>query len=85
MLLLLHFLASSMMTGIIWLVQLVHYPSFHFIDPKQSGEFHRFHTDSIALFVAPLMIIELATAVFLARGFGVNGLAVLGLTSLLWA
>ena len=74
-----------MMTGIIWLVQLVHYPSFRYIQVEKAEQFHRFHTDSIVLFVAPLMLIELATAIFLASGLGINGLAVLGLTSLLWA
>lgn len=56
---------SLMMTGLIWLVQLVHYPSFHLIDPQRFQEFHQQHSSRITLIVAPLMGLELLTAILL--------------------
>lgn len=85
MLLMIHFLASSIMTGVIWMIQLVHYPAFRYIDPDKAGDFHAFHTDAISMFVAPLMIVELATGFLLARGFGLYGISILALTLVLWA
>lgn len=54
--------ATFALTGIIWLVQLVHYPSFRFTDPEKFSAAHDLHTRSIAPVVAPLMIAELLTA-----------------------
>lgn len=54
-----------LMTGLIWLVQLVHYPSFQFVHPQRFDEFHLHHTSRITLIVAPLMGLELLTAVLL--------------------
>ncbi len=45
--------------GLIWVVQLVHYPSFRFIDKNQFLDFHKRHTRSITIIVMPLMLLEL--------------------------
>ena len=45
--------------GLIWIVQLVHYPSFRYV--PDFTEFHVHHTSSITLVVGPLMVAELAT------------------------
>ncbi len=50
------------MTGIIWLIQLVHYPAFKFIDESKFKKFHSFHSTRITYIVAPVMAIELLTA-----------------------
>ena len=50
------------MTGIIWLVQIVHYPLFQFVGDARYSEFHRAHMNWITYIVAPLMIIEAVTA-----------------------
>ena len=84
MLLMIHFLASAMMTGIIWMVQLVHYPAFKYVEKERAIDFHRFHTDMISLLVAPLMVIELATAFLMFRGFGAFGWSIFVLTILIW-
>lgn len=52
------------MTGLIWLIQLVHYPSFKKIDPKKFQEFHSFHSKKITPLVFPLMSIELLFSVY---------------------
>lgn len=50
------------MTSVIWLVQLVHYPSFRFIDPQKFVAFEHFHSARISLIVTPLMVLELAAS-----------------------
>lgn len=53
------------MTGLIWLVQLVHYPAFHFVERKSFSDFHRFHSNRISWIVAPVMMLELLSSYFL--------------------
>ena len=50
--------------GLIWTVQLVHYPSFRYV--PDFADFHPHHTSSISLIVAPLMVAELAISAWLA-------------------
>lgn len=54
------------MTGVIWLVQLVHYPSFLYIDKNRWGAFHKMHSNWISPIVGPLMVGELLTGTLLA-------------------
>lgn len=54
------------MAGLIWLVQLVHYPGFTFVESKQFLEFHAFHSKKITFIVLPVMTIELMTAFLLS-------------------
>lgn len=57
----LHLVATASMIGVIWFVQLVHYPSFKFIDSATFTEFERFHVRRTSLVVAPLMLVEVVT------------------------
>jgi hypothetical protein len=56
---------SFSMLGLIWLIQLVHYPGFHSIEASKFSAFHAMHSSKISLIVAPLMLAELGAAVFL--------------------
>lgn len=62
-----HLFCTFALTGLIWLVQLVHYPSFRLVDPNQFGAFCEFHQFRITLVVGPLMVCEAATAMALIR------------------
>ncbi len=53
------------LTGLIWTIQLVHYPAFRYIAEPQFIEFEAFHQRQISWVVVPLMLVELATAVAL--------------------
>lgn len=53
------------MTGLIWLVQIVHYPAYKFIDKTQFIQYQNFHTTSISYIVIPIMLIELFSGVYL--------------------
>ena len=46
------------MTGIIWFVQLVQYPSFAKVDADSFKAFHAHHSAAISVLVGPLMILE---------------------------
>jgi hypothetical protein len=58
--------ASIFMTGLIWIVQLVHYPSFHYVGTDNFKAFQLHHINSIDKIVIPFMITELATSFGLA-------------------
>ena len=62
---LVHMLCSFFMCGIIWLVQIVHYPSFAFVEDSQFLDFEKFHTKRISYIVAPIMLLELVSAISL--------------------
>ena len=63
--LVLHLIATSVMVGVIWVIQLVHYPSFHFIELKQYTTFQRFHMSRISYVVIPAMLTELFTLILI--------------------
>lgn len=47
------------MTGLIWLIQLIHYPSYKFMDSLKFTDYQNFHTTTITFIVGPIMAIEL--------------------------
>lgn len=53
------------MTGIIWFIQLVQYPFFSQVGKENFPQYHASHTFWITPVVAPAMILELFTSVFL--------------------
>lgn len=67
---LLHAAATWALVGLIWTVQLVHYPLLAGFDRTRFTELHAAHSDRITWVVAPLMLAELATAVLLALHLG---------------
>lgn len=79
-----HLAACLMMTGLIWLVQLVHYPAFHFADKSRFCEFHSFHSKWVTVIVAPLMGLELVTALALCLQGGSIWIANLISVAALW-
>ena len=52
--------------ALIWVIQLVHYPSFAYVDRNKFEAFHAHHTLSISIVVMPLMLLELAAAAWLS-------------------
>ncbi len=68
-LLALHSAATWALVGLIWTIQLVHYPLFDQVGREAFRSYHQSHGRQITWIVAPLMFTELATA---------GGLIVLG-------
>lgn len=65
LLLLLHLVGTFGMTGLIWFVQVVHYPMLARFPVADFGETARIHCDRTGFVVAPLMLGEAATGVLL--------------------
>lgn len=61
----LHIFSTFFLTGLIWVIQLVHYPSFRFIDSDNFIAFEKFHTSRISFIVMPLMFTELFSGFYL--------------------
>ena len=62
---LLHLLATLAMLGAIWIVQVVHYPLFAGVGEAGWSVYEASHQSRITVVVGPLMVLELATAVWL--------------------
>jgi hypothetical protein len=64
-LLLAHLAATLFMLGVIWFVQIVHYPLFAQTGSADFRVYEQQHTALTTWVVAPPMLLELATALFL--------------------
>lgn len=73
--LILHAGATFCMTGLIWFVQVVHYPLMAAVGPEGWRGYHAAHTSRTTLVVAPLMLIEAITALGAAWLVSVPALA----------
>ena len=79
-----HFLSTSIMVGVIWVIQLLHYPSFHFVQKSDYPKFQQFHMSRISLIVIPAMIIEFITGILMLQfGFSSNFLFISSLVILI--
>jgi hypothetical protein len=63
--LVLHFAATWFLVGLIWIVQVVHYPLFARVGSAEFASYEAAHANLITLVVGPLMLLELLTAVAL--------------------
>lgn len=87
--LLIHAAATWFMAGLIWFVQVVHYPLFGAVGRDGFAAYERRHQRRTAWVVGPVMLMELVTGVMLVvdRPDHVSGWAVwagLGLLGLIW-
>ncbi len=88
--LLLNLLATLVMVGVIWTVQVVHYPLFAGVGEGTWAAYEAEHQRRITLVVGPTMVLELVTAVWLvlARPEAVPAWAAVAgalLVGLIWA
>ena len=60
-----HVLSTLVMVGVIWIVQVVHYPLFAGVGGAGWAAYEAEHQARITLVVGPTMLVELATAVWL--------------------
>lgn len=65
MILLVNLVATLFMVGLIWMVQIVHYPLFDDIGEQNFASYQQRHQNRISYIVGPVMLIELATAILL--------------------
>ncbi|MEP6900736.1 MAG: hypothetical protein ABJA66_03240 [Actinomycetota bacterium] len=84
-------IASTLfLTGVIWIIQIVQYPFFSYVSPENFTKYHDDYRFWITPIVAPPMLIELFTSIFLlfyppanidSKLFWLG----LGLTLIVWA
>lgn len=85
----LHAFATLFMTGLIWFVQIVHYPLFSRVAESGFCAYERAHQARTTLVVGPMMLLEAVTAVWLvflvdaADGAGARALTLMGVGLLL--
>lgn len=63
LLFLVNVVATAIMTGVIWTIQIVHYPFFHRIEMKKYSEHMDEHRKKISYIVIPVMLAELGSAI----------------------
>lgn len=73
-----NFITTFILTGVIWTIQLVHYPSFQYISEDQFPNFMNFHMKKISYIVAPLMLSEMLVSCILLY-FKVDIIAILNI------
>lgn len=66
--LILNLFSSFFLCGLIWTVQLVHYPAFHGFEKEDYQEWMSFHKSRISFIVVPVMLVELGTSILLSFG-----------------
>ena len=57
--------ATLYMVGVIWMVQLVHYPLYNRVGRQEFPDYETRHNDGMTLVVGPAMLLEAATVVLL--------------------
>ena len=63
--LMIHIISTSIMVGVIWVIQLVHYPSFKYVNESDYINFQKYHMSNISYIVFPVMFTELITALII--------------------
>ena len=61
-LLVIHFACSCALVGLIWTIQVVHYPLLKQVGPNEFFAYHERHMSLITWLVGPLMLAELGSA-----------------------
>lgn len=61
----LNLLISASLVTLIWIIQILHYPSFSYYDRRTFSEAMLFHQNRISLIVVPAMIGEVMITVYL--------------------
>ena len=87
--LLVNLVATLFLVGLIWMVQIVHYPLFDDVGEQSYVSYQQRHQSSITYIVGPMMLIELVTA-FMLLWYPVEGVSKslvycgIGLVVLIW-
>lgn len=83
---LIHMSSAVFMAGLIWVIQLVHYPAFRFVPEQDFVSFERFHSTRITFIVGPVMVIEMMSGLGLVWFTQFNPVWILnmGALGLIW-
>lgn len=86
----LHFSLTLYMTGVIWLVQLIHYPLFKLVGEDTFKDYHKGHIQKTSLAIAAPMVLEFFSAMYLLFRYNqyrnnTSFLVATALLGLIWA
>lgn len=88
LLVLTHVCATLFMVGLIWFIQVVHYPLFANVGQPQFKEYEELHQRLTTWVVGPAMLVELVTAIALVKYASAESTTLawvgLGLVVLIW-
>ena len=59
--------ATLLLTGLIWTIQVVHYPLFDDVGDQNFVCYQHRHQTNISYIVGPVMLVEIATAILMVR------------------
>lgn len=81
-----HLVCCSFMTGVIWLIQLLHYPMFSYVEKSEFSDFHKKHSQLITWIVGPMMLAELLTGIYASTHYCHETLIQLniGMLAIIW-
>jgi hypothetical protein len=65
---------AALLAGLIWTIQVVHYPLFDGVPPSAFPAYEARHQDRITIIVLPLMLANIGLAAWLLRGASGDGL-----------
>lgn len=82
-------LVAAILTGLIWTIQVVHYPAFRYVGTAHFIEFQHRHMRNISYLVIPLMLIEVILGIWLqwntrGKDAAIEVASVNGLLFLIW-
>ena len=69
LLIILNSASTLFMVGVIWFVQLVHYPLFRFVSKEKFSQFEKSHSRYASYVVIVPMLIELVTSIMLLKWY----------------
>lgn len=88
LILLTHCFATLFMVGLIWFVQIVHYPLFRHVGRSEFRHYEELHQRLTTWVVAPVMLIEVATAIVLLKEVPAGSIMLVwigaGLLAVIW-
>ena len=88
LILLTQFAATMFMVGLIWFVQIVHYPLYANVGREQFSEYEALHNRLTTWVVGPAMLIEMLTALIFLKYFPDESTSLawigLGLLAVIW-
>lgn len=68
----LHFSLTLYMTGVIWLIQVIHYPLFKLVGENAFKDYHKGHIQKTSSVIAVPMVLELLTGLYLLIRYNEN-------------
>lgn len=77
--------SSLMMTGIVWFVQIIHYPLMSLVGHAEFQRYEQQHTRLAGMLIAPIMLVELVTTILVfSNAINAASIALIALLAIIW-